>query len=102
VKYLSTDIRALALMRICIAFVIILDLSIRISDLEAFYASTGAVPLAMVFEHVWNNYHISLHTISGLWQVQFVLFMVAYFCAIMLLIGYRTRLFTILSWFMMM
>lgn len=100
--FLSFDLRALSLMRICMAAVIIIDLSIRISDLEAFYANTGATPLDMIFGHAWNDYYLSVHTISGLWQVQFVLFMFALFCAIMLLIGYRTRLFTVLSWFMLL
>jgi hypothetical protein len=102
VKYLSFDIRALALMRVCIAVVILLDLSVRISDLEAFYSNTGAVPLAMLFEHSWNDYFISIHTMSGLWQIQLLLFLASYFFAIMLLLGYRTRLFTVLSWFMML
>ncbi|MCE3225539.1 MAG: hypothetical protein K0S32_90 [Bacteroidetes bacterium] len=101
-KYLSFDLRALALMRVCIAVVILLDLSVRISDLEAFYSNTGAVPLTMLFEHSWNDYFVSIHTISGLWQVQLVLFLMAYFFAIMLLLGYRTRLFTVLSWFMLL
>src|SRR4051812_29641431 len=98
-KYLSFDLRALALMRVCMAIVILLDLSVRINDLEAFYSNTGVAPLPMVLEKGWNDYYISLHAISGLWQVQFMLFMLSYFCAIMLLLGYRTRLFTVLSWF---
>jgi hypothetical protein len=102
VKYLSFDIRALALMRISIATVLMLDLSIRVSDLEAFYSNTGAVPLTMLFEHSWNDYFVSLHAISGLWQVQLVLFILAWFFAIMLFIGYRTQLFTVLSWFMLL
>jgi len=89
-------------MRICIASVLILDLSIRLSDLEAFYTDTGAVPLNMVFTHTWNDYFISLHTISGRWEVQLALFIVALFCALMLFIGYRTKLFTVLSWFMLL
>lgn len=101
-KYLHFDLRALGLMRICVAAVIIIDLSIRMSDLEAFYSDTGAVPLSMVFQHAWNRYFFSVHTISGLWQVQLVLFMISVFCALMLLIGYRTRLFTILSWLLML
>jgi hypothetical protein len=100
--YLSFDIRALALMRVCLAIVIMLDLSVRISDLEAFYANTGAVPMSMVYQHSWNDYYISLHAISGLWQVQLIFFLAAYFFAAMLMIGYRTKLFTILSWFMLL
>jgi hypothetical protein len=100
--YLSLDIRALGLMRILVSAVVLLDLGVRISDLEAFYANTGAVPLAMVFQHAWNNYFVSLHAMSGLWQFQLVLFLLAIFFGAMLLIGYRTRLFTILSWFMLL
>lgn len=96
------DLRALALMRIAVAFVILLDLSIRISDLEAFYANTGVAPLAMIFQHKWNDYYFSFHAISGLWQVQLLLFIFAACCALLLLIGYRTRLFTFLSWIMLL
>ncbi len=101
-KYLSCDLRALALMRMAIAAILMTDLTIRMGDLEAFYSNTGAVPLTMVFEHLWNDYFISLHAISGLWQVQLLLFLFAYVCAAMLFIGYRSRLFTVLSWFMLL
>lgn len=101
-NYLSFDLRALALMRIALASVIMLDLCNRLTDLEVFYSNTGVVPLNMLFENVWNRYFISIHTISGMWQVQLVLFLFAFFCAIMLFIGYRTKLFTLLSWFMML
>src|SRR4051812_8652322 len=101
-KYLSFDLRALGLLRVCIAIVILLDLSVRVQDLEAFYSNTGVAPLPMVHEKGWNDYYLSLHSISGVWQVQLVLFLCAYFCAFMLLLGYRTRLFTILSWFLML
>jgi hypothetical protein len=101
-KYLALDIRALALMRIAIAAVIMYDLAIRLTDLEAFYTDTGAVPLTMLFENAWDDHYVSIHTMSGLWQVQLVLFLISFFFAAMLFIGYRTRLFTILSWFMML
>jgi hypothetical protein len=101
-KYLSCDLRALAFMRLAVAAIIMTDLTIRLGDLEVFYSNTGAFPLTMVFEHLWNDYFVSLHAISGLWQVQLVLFLFAYFCAAMLFIGYRTRLFTVLSWFMLL
>lgn len=89
-------------MRILVACIILLDLLIRLSDLEAFYSNSGVLPLAALFDHVWNPYYISIHTISGLWQIQFLLFLLAFFCAGMLLIGYRTGLFTFLCWFLML
>ena len=101
-KYLSFDLRALACMRIGIAAVIILDLLIRASDLEAFYSDTGVLPLEVLFKHGWNEYFISIHTMSGLWEIQLVLFLLSFFCALMLLIGYRTQLFTVLSWFLLL
>lgn len=101
-KFLYCDLRALALMRMAIGAILMLDLAIRLGDLEAFYANTGAVPLIMVFDHLWNDYFVSVHAISGLWQVQLLLFLFAFLCAVMLFIGYRTRLFTVLSWFMLL
>jgi hypothetical protein len=89
-------------MRILIAIILILDLTTRICDLEAFYSNTGVLPLTLLFENLWNSYYISVHTISGLWQVQFILFIIAFFCAFLLLIGYRTTLFTFLSWFLLL
>lgn len=89
-------------MRIGIAIVLMVDLLIRISDLEAFYSDTGVLPLELLFRNGWNQYFISIHTISGLWQVQFVLFTCSFICATMLLIGYRVQLFTILSWFLLL
>jgi hypothetical protein len=101
-KYLHFDVRALSLMRICVAAVILFDLAIRITDLEIFYSDTGVLPLNFLFENSWNSYFVSIHTISGLWQVQFLLFAFAFFCGVMLFIGYRTRLFTLLSWFLLL
>jgi hypothetical protein len=101
-NYLSFDKRALALMRICVAAVIMLDLAIRLTDLEAFYSDSGIAPLHMIFQNVWNPWFISIHTMSGRWQVELVLFLFAFFCAVMLFLGYRTRLFTFLSWFLML
>lgn len=101
-NYLSFDKRALALMRMSIAFVLMLDLGIRLSDLEAFYSDTGVLPLPALFEHAWNAYFFSFHAMSGLWQFQLFLFLLAFFFAILLFIGYRTRLFTFLSWLMLL
>ncbi|MBA3971725.1 MAG: hypothetical protein H0X46_06190 [Bacteroidetes bacterium] len=101
-NYLAFDLRALALMRMGMAAMIMLDVCNRLTDLEVFYSNTGVVPLNMLFENMWNRYFISVHTMSGMWQVQLVLFLFAFFCAMMLFIGYRTKLFTVLSWFMML
>jgi hypothetical protein len=101
-SYLSFDKRALSLMRMCIAFVLMLDLGIRLSDLEAFYTDNGVLPLPVLFANAWNPYYFSFHAISGLWQVQLFLFLLTFFFALLLFIGYRTQLFTFLSWLMLL
>lgn len=101
-KVFTVDVRSLALMRIGVGFVLLLDLAIRATDLEAHYANMGILPLHVLFQYSWNPYFISVHTISGLWQVQAVLFVIAAVFAFLLLIGYRTRLATIMSWFLLL
>jgi hypothetical protein len=95
------DLRALALMRIAIGVVLLLDLGIRSTDLEAHYTNLGVLPLHLLFERSWNPYQFSLHTMSGLWQVQALLFVVAAAFAVGLMLGWRTRLMTVLSWVML-
>ncbi|UYZ59409.1 hypothetical protein [Hymenobacter latericus] len=97
----EVDIRALALMRMAVAAVILLDLGIRSTDLEAHYTNLGVLPLHVLFERAWNPYEFSIHNMSGLWQVQALLFLAAAAFAVGLLLGWRTRLMTVLSWVML-
>jgi hypothetical protein len=92
------DLRALALLRMGTAAVVLLDLAIRSTDLEAHYANLGVLPLPALLAHAWTPYQFSLHAASGLWQVQAVLFAVAAALAGALLLGYHTRLATLASW----
>ena len=100
-KIFTVDLRALAFMRIWIAGIILTDLAIRASDLEAHYSNMGVLPLHVLFQYAWNPYFLSIHTLSGLWQVQAILFCLAAVFAFLLLIGYHTRLVTIISWLLM-
>ena len=100
-KIFTVDLRALALMRIWVAGIILIDLAIRASDLEAHYSNMGVLPLHVLFRYTWDPYHFSFHTLSGLWQVQALLFGLAAVCAFFLLIGYHTRLATVASWILM-
>lgn len=92
------DLRALALLRAAVAAVVLADLGIRSTDLEALYSNMGVLPLQVLFEHNWNPYEFSLHSSSGLWQVQAVLFLIAAVAAVAMLLGYKTRLATAVSW----
>ena len=92
------DLRALALLRMATAAVVLLDLAIRSTDLEALYSNIGVLPVVAVMEHGWSPYQFSLHAGSGLWQAQAVLFVAAAGLAGALLVGYHTRLATVGSW----
>jgi hypothetical protein len=95
------DIRSLALFRMGLALVILGDLWVRALDLECFYADSGVLPRRDLLDLYPEPYHFSVHLLSGLWQVQAFLFLIAAVFAVMLLVGYRTRLATILSWFLL-
>ncbi len=98
---LFLDLRALALMRMAVACLVLLDITIRLSDVEMFYANTGAVPLALLFQHNWNDYAFSFHTFSGMWEMQVFLFIVNAYCALLLLLGKQTKLACFLCWIFM-
>lgn len=95
------DLRALALLRMGTAVVILLDLAIRSTDLEAHYSNLGVLPIGALMERIWNPYQFSLHASSGLWQIQAVLFALAAVVAGAVLVGYRTRLATLVSWILL-
>ncbi|UPL47701.1 HTTM domain-containing protein [Hymenobacter sublimis] len=97
-RFFEVDLRALALLRAAVAIVLLIDIGVRSTDLEAFYSNIGVLPLSVLLEHSWNPYEFSLHASSGLWQVQAVLFLLAAAAAVALLLGYQTRLMTFLSW----
>lgn len=92
------DIRSLALFRIGLALVILGDLFVRIQDLKAHYSDQGIIPRSIAIEslHPWN---VSIFFLSGTWQFQLILFVLTAVFASALLVGYKTRLISILTWF---
>ncbi|MBK0404790.1 HTTM domain-containing protein [Adhaeribacter sp. BT258] len=94
----TLDLRALALFRIGLGALLLIDLYTRATDLEAHYANSGVLPLPALFQFHWNPYFFSFHTGSGLWQVQALFFVLAAAFAFCLLLGFKTRLATVLSW----
>lgn len=102
--YLSfqLDLRALALLRILTALVILLDLGIRLTDLKVFYTGEGILPTEALKSFYYHWYSFSLHTLNDHHAFQLMLFMLSALFALFLLIGFQTRLFTFLSWVMLM
>ena len=96
--YYRLDIKALSLMRIAIALIIIIDLLIRFSDLEAHYTNNGLWPLNLIYNFGWNPGFWSLHALNGGVNFIIILFVLHFIFALFLLIGYKTRLFSVLVW----
>jgi predicted DCC family thiol-disulfide oxidoreductase YuxK len=96
-RLFGIDLRTLALFRICLGALILADLINRASDLTAFYTDQGTLTraAAIAFNH---PVRISFHLMSGSPLVIGLLFVVAGILAVLLMLGYRTRLVTVLSW----
>jgi len=94
------DLRALAAFRIAVGTLLIVDLLLRSRSLTAFYTDNGVLPREALFSDYSSVY--SLHAISGEAWAQILLFFVAgVFAFAAVLVGYRTRLATIVSWLLL-
>ncbi len=96
----SIDLRSLALMRIMLALLLLLDLVLRIPTMQMFYTDAGVLPRVKWLE-VNNQWYLSLHAASGALWWQILLFAVAAVFAFLLLIGYRTRVVNFISWILL-
>lgn len=96
----GADVRALAVLRIGLGLIILVDLVQRSSDLVLHYSDAGLLPRGDLLQLAPRRSLLSIHVLSGAWQVQALLFVAAAICALALLIGYRTRLATVASWFL--
>ena len=94
----TLDLRALSVMRIAIGLVLLTDLIIRSLSIKAFFTNEGILPLDVMRSYNWNSYYFSFHALSGELWWQVVLFILNAICVTVLIIGYRTRLFTFICW----
>ena len=94
----SVDLRSLAITRIAFAIVILADLIIRSRFLKDFYTDEGVISLFALKNIYEGNYYTSIHALSGDYYFQLFLFLIAVIFAFLLLIGFFTRIATIVSW----
>lgn len=97
----SIDLRSLAVFRIAIATLILVDLLTRAGDLTAHYADDGAWPIEAARRRLplWG---FSLHLVNGSVEFQAVLFLITGAFALAMLVGYHTRLVTPIVWLLML
>ncbi len=87
----SIDLRTLALTRVAFALIVLIDLALRLSDLEAFYTDKGVLPRAAVHQLRPLSWLTSLHFLSGRTEIEALMFLLSGVFAVLLLIGHRTR-----------
>lgn len=92
------DVRALSLMRIGVGLILLVDLLIRSFSIKAFFTNEGILPLEVLTKFSFNPYYFSFHILSGSTAWQVTLFILNAICVVLLVIGYRTRLVTLLCW----
>lgn len=96
----SLDLRSLGLFRVGLALVILGDLALRARYLTEHYTDMGVYPRKAFFE-LWEGPTTwTIHTASGDLWFQVLIFAVHAFFALWLLVGYRTKLSTIVLWFL--
>jgi hypothetical protein len=106
-RVFGLDLRSLALFRIAVSLFILYDLASRAFDLTAHYTDSGAVSRAWAFQYfaagpiyrLWNPAYLSVHFLTGSTLGTALLFLINGIAAIGLLVGYRTRLMTIMVWY---
>ncbi len=93
----GSDLRTLALFRVCLGLLILVDLINRAKSLSAHYTDFGVWPRYIAI-HDSGIYNFSLHLANSTQFFQVCLFLIAAILAIALIVGYRTKLVAVLSW----
>ena len=98
----ALDPRALALFRIAAGLVLLYDLADRARFLTAHYTDQGVLPAARVLEEFGRGVVLSVHyQASGSPRAVAALFALAAVAALALVLGFRTRVATVLSWYLL-
>jgi hypothetical protein len=94
---LGADGRSLAVFRVGVAGVVLLDLLLRSRYLGAFYTDDGVLPREVLFAYNPTFGPLSLHALSGELWFQAGMFALTGLAAAAMLVGYRTTLTTFLT-----
>jgi len=93
----GSDLRTLALFRVFLGLLIIVDLVNRSKYLSDHYTDYGVVSRSLAVQEI-SQWSFSFHLASSAVFFQIVMMLVAGVIAFALIIGYRTKLVTFLSW----
>ena len=97
IKMFSIDIRSLAIFRIFLALLLIINLIIRFTNLTAHYTDKGVLPLEAIKS--FKPWYLSIFSLSDNHWFLVSLFFLGILFAIMMLIGYHSKIATIVIWY---
>jgi HTTM domain len=100
-RLFGIDLRSLALLRISLGVILLVDLASRARLLTTNYTDAGAHPRAVVLIYHSPGALPSLHLLFGSARAEIALFVVAAVAAALLAVGWRTRLATFVSWLLL-
>lgn len=98
---LSLDLRSLALMRIGMGIWILVDLLIRLPDIPYFHTATGYCPINLLPSPHWISTPYYLYRLVDTSLGVHILYLIQALAAVSMMIGYRTRLAVVISWWML-
>lgn len=97
----SIDLRSLALFRILLGVILVLDVINRMSLIPAFYSNTGIAPIDMITpENMEHAYHFQLMMLSGGEWFSYLFMGLLVILSFFLIVGYKTRVAAFLCWLM--
>lgn len=98
----ALDYRSLSLMRMGVGAVLLWDALWRLTDFYAHYSDMGVLPRADVLQYFDSQWIFSLYFLSGNEWFAFFLLLVSALFALSMMLGYRTRFMTMLSFIMLL
>ncbi|MBC8104583.1 MAG: HTTM domain-containing protein [Cytophagales bacterium] len=102
-RLFAIDLRSLALLRVLLAALVLADLVGRAGDLAAHYTDSGILPRAALLARDPANWspHFSVHMLTGTEAGEAAWFVLAALWAVALLVGYRTPISTVATWYLL-
>lgn len=96
----GADLRSLAILRICLGFLTLFDTLTRAQDFTAHYSDRGVLPRADLMAMCEDPFAFCLHMSSGQPLFLAALFGLAGLAGVGLMLGWKTRLMSMLCWFL--
>lgn len=93
----GADLRSLALLRMAMALIVIMDISGRLANLKVHYSDEGIMPRSQLVDS-FVKWRWSVNLINDTWEFQGLLMLLTIAAAIAMMLGYRTRVMVVLVW----